>query len=227
MTQNRLRKRTELIDVFCDAPSIIEHAMQGDARWAVKLPTGHTVIFQLEGDYLVARVTPEQAEAMREYSLFEVDGRERKVDPVPAIKSFIEEGERLAQERMHGQKNKGAGDDILALLKGLGLGEGVLADAMTAKLTARIEEEAQARAAARFKEEEERRAATSGEFGFVRLSERLTDDMVVGLMNTYLPDRDPATIPAAARVTLISKAAPADRALQGAIRDLIGAFEEE
>lgn len=226
MTNPRLRQRSELIEVFCDSPSQVKHAMEGDGRWTVKLPgTGHTIVFNLEGEYLVAKATPEQAQIMREMSIFEVDGEPRKVDPMHTVKNWFAEGERLAQEKQ-GKGSKGGLDDITSIFKSLGLGDGFLADRMAAMMSERIEAEARARVEQRAAEDAARRAEHSGEFGFVRLSERLLDDQVIMLMNTYLPERDPASFPAAARVTLLSKAAAVDLGLQAALRELLGALEE-
>lgn len=223
MTRNR--NRNDLKEVICEQYSAVQSAAEGDGRWAIKLPRiGTTVVFHLEGDLLIARVTPEQARILAEMSMFDVEDHERKTDPLPPVLDFYAEGERLFKERQ-GQ-TRSSESSLTELLKGLGL-ESALTSALADKLAARANEEAERLASERFAREQARKAELSGEFGFVRLSERLLDDQVAVLMNTFLVDKDPATMPAAARVTAISKAAAKDTNLQAAIRDLIGDYDEE
>lgn len=224
MTMTRTRTpRAELTDVYVDSPSIVESAMRGDGRYAVKLSTGHTVMFSLEGDYLVGRVTPEQAKLLKEMSVFEVEGFERKVDPLPTTRSFIAEGKRLHAEKQ-GQGGKSSGSDAIGdLFKSMGL-EGILGDRMAALMADRVEKEAQARVDARFKADEERRVAANGEFGFARITELLTEDQIIGVFNEFLPEFDASAMPPTARVSLLARSAPADRTLQLGLRELLGEY---
>lgn len=218
---SRTARSSNLTTVYCEAPSLVRAAEEGDGRYPVKLPSGHVVVFGLEGDYLSARVTDAQRDALRGFAIFEIDGEPRTPDTVTTpVKSWMDEGARLFQEKLGRGPSESKPSSMLAEFAAI-VGQDKVAALMSEILGSKMQEAATAVAEQRLAEQAARDAAHSTEFNFARLAQHLSDDDVAELFARHLPERDPTALSSGKRLVEIGQRAQTDAALAAALRELL------